>query len=303
MSDLIAAYLDHQEQHTKRSTLDHTRRNLNKYASSLHAEALAIIDRATIHRLHKRLTTTAGPVQANRTLATLSALFSWGMRAGLAKTNPAALVPKNPEAPKTRVLTDIELCLIWEATGAGNDYDRIVRLLMLTGCRRDEIGNLRLSEINGSTISVPEGRTKTGIVHEVPLSGLALMQLPARREARDLVFGQGQEGYSSWSRSKARLDARIAHLRQTAGSPASVEGEDLASYSIPPWGLHDFRRTLSTRLNEAGIDPHVVEALLGHAGAKRGVAGVYNRASYFRQKAEALETWAGIVAAITTAPR
>ena len=62
----------------------------------------------------------------------------------------------------------------------------------------------------------------------------------------------------------------------------------LAAYALHDWGLHDFRRTLSTRLNDAGIDPHVVEAILGHAGAKRGVAGVYNRASYRVQKAEAL---------------
>jgi integrase len=143
----------------------------NKYAAALHAEALINIDRATIHWLHKRLTTTAGPVQANRTLATPSAMFARSMRAGLAKENPAALVSKNPEAPKTRVLTDSELRLIWQASGTGSDHDRIVRLLMLTGCRRDEIGNLRPSETHTSVISVPENRTETGIVHEVPPFG------------------------------------------------------------------------------------------------------------------------------------
>jgi hypothetical protein len=59
---------------------------------------------------------------------------------------------------------------------------------------------------------------------------------------------------------------------------------------------------LSTRLNEAGIDPHVVEAILGQAGAKRSIAGVYNRVSYFRQKAEALETRVAIIATITAEP-
>ncbi len=229
-------------------------------------------------------------------------MFAWGMRAGLAKENPASLVPKNTEAPKTRVLTDSELRLIWQATATGGDHDRIVRLLMLTGCRRDEIGNLRWSEIRNSVISMPEDRTKTGIVHEVSLSGLALEQLPARREGRDLVFGQGQDGYSGWSRSKARLDSRIARPRQNANLPDGQDGLEPNSLSIPIWGLHDFRRTLSTRLNEAGIDPHVVEAILGHAGAKRGIAGVYNRASYFTQKAEALETWATIIAALTAGP-
>ena len=119
------------------------------------------------------------------------------------------------------------------------------------------------------------------------------------------MFGvwEGLSGFSGWSRSKARLDARIAqgcldghgalHGRQgqhdaAHGRHDALEHDDLAPYAIPAWGLHDFRRTLSTRLNEAGVDPHVVEALLGHTGAKRGVAGVYNRASYRTQKAQAL---------------
>jgi hypothetical protein len=51
-------------------------------------------------------------------------------------------------------------------------------------------------------------------------------------------------------------------------------------------------------LNEAGVDPHVVEALLAHAGARSGIAGVYNRASYRAQKREAAERWTAIVEAI-----
>nr|WP_244627589.1 site-specific integrase [Microvirga tunisiensis] len=298
VGELVASYLDHLERHARSSTLDQSRRNLNKYAASLHEEALTAVDRAAIHRLHKRLTASAGPVQANRTLSTLSALFAWGMRAGLAKDNPAALIPKNPETPKTRVLSDEELTLIWQATGSGGDYDRIVRLLMLTGCRREEIGGLRWSEVSGSLVTIPASRTKTGIVHEVSLPVLAREQLPERREGRDPVFGSGQGCFSGWSRSKERLDTSIARLRYSALAQTLADDDGIVSYALPPWGLHDFRRTLSTRLNEVGVDPHVVEALLGHAGAKQGIAGVYNRASYVRQKAEALDRWAAHVTAL-----
>jgi integrase len=225
-------------------------------------------------------------------------MFAWAMRAGLAKENPAALVPRNSEVAKDRVLSSEELQLIWAATGTGTDHDRIVRLLMLTGCRRNEMGGLRWSEVDGSLITVPASRTKTSILHEVPLSALAFAQMPARSEGREAVFGEGHAGFSGWSRSKARLDARIARLR---APEAAAEGGAVPAYAIPAWSLHDFRRTLSTRLNDAGVDPHVVEALLGHAGAKRGVAGVYNRASYRAQKAEALETWAGLVSTIVGA--
>ena len=77
VSEIVTAYLAHQEQRAKASTLDQTRRNLNKYAAVLHGEAVTAVDRGTIYRLHKSLTASAGPVQANRTLATLSAMFAW----------------------------------------------------------------------------------------------------------------------------------------------------------------------------------------------------------------------------------
>jgi integrase len=230
-------------------------------------------------------------------LSSVSAMFAWAMRAGVAQHNPASLVPKHSETVKTRVLSDEELRLIWRATAGLTDYDRIVRLALLTGCRRVEIGGLRWSEINDHLITLPERRTKTGIVHEVLLSQLAMAQLPLQRAGQDGVFGRAQTGFSGWSRSKRRLDGRIAHMRLIDSGGRETD-EDLADFMLPPWGLHDFRRTLSTRLNEAGVDPHVVEAVLGHAGAKRGVAGIYNRASYRSQKAQALTLWTDTLAKI-----
>src|SRR5206468_1439642 len=75
VGDIVTSYLSYQAQRSKASTLDHTRRNLNKYAAGLHGEAVAAVDRGTVYRLHKSLTGSAGPVQANRTLASLSAMF------------------------------------------------------------------------------------------------------------------------------------------------------------------------------------------------------------------------------------
>jgi integrase len=296
LAELVESYLAYQKARQKPSTFDQTRRNLNKYAARLHAEPLVTIDRAAIHRLHDRISRTAGPVQANRTIASLSAMFAWGMRAGLAEENPAALVPRNAEMEKDRQLTDDELRVIWQATEGGGDFERIVRLLMLTGCRKSEIGGARWSEIEGGFLVIPEARTKASIVHEVPLSELVTAQLPAPREGRDSLFGEGRQGFSGWSRSKARLDARIASLRRAqAGTNGPEDDEELEAYAIPAWGLHDFRRALSTRLNEADVDPHVVEAILGHAGAKRGVAGTYNKASYRPQKTQALAKWTALV--------
>jgi integrase len=67
-----------------------------------------------------------------------------------------------------------------------------------------------------------------------------------------------------------------------------------------PWRTHDLRRTVATRMAELGVEPHVIEAILGHTGGhKRGVAGIYNRATYEAQKRSALTMWANHVTEIT----
>ena len=65
---------------------------------------------------------------------------------------------------------------------------------------------------------------------------------------------------------------------------------------MPPWGLHDLRRTLSTRLHDDGVEPLVVEALLAHK--QQGVAAVYNRASFRDAKRAALRRWHEILSGI-----
>jgi hypothetical protein len=88
------------------------------------------------------------------------------------------------------------------------------------------------------------------------------------------------------------LDERIAEFNK--------------STPIPSWVLHDLRRTFVTRLNDLGVEPHVIEALVNHVGgaAKVGVAGVYNRSAYGPQKTAALAQWcnhlAGLIGARET---
>jgi integrase len=195
---------------------------------------------------------------------------------------------------RDRVLTDRELAVIWKALPE-SDYGAIVRLLILTGQRREEIGALRWSEVDveGGAIALPPARTKNKRPHDVPLSKLALAILESRpaRAGRDLVFGDGpgarngqppgpESGFQGWSHCKTVLD------KQTS--------------SIGPWRLHDVRRTVATRMAELGVPPHVIEAVLNHvSGHKAGVAGVYNRSSYAVEKRAALDLWGRHVQALT----
>ena len=133
---------------------------------------------------------------------------------------------------------------------------------------------MRWSEVdlNNALISLPPERTKNKKPHDVPLSPPALAVLKARQHRREHIFGK-RAGYQGWSRSKELLDERMA-------TPTD-------------WRLHDLRRTFSTVAHdELGIAPHIVEAVLNHSGHRTGVAGVYNRATYSREKATALARWA-----------
>jgi integrase len=224
------------------------------------------------------------------------------------ETNPVLLVPKAIEnGPRERVLTDAELALIWRCTAHGGDYDCIVRLLLMTAARRDEVGAMEWSEFGNGPPAVwtlPAGRSKNGVPHEVPLGPLALAQLPARRPGNRFVFSGPETRFSGWSQSKARLDRRMQKAMEenfltVHGRPARP-GE----VSLPHWTLHDLRRTFSTWANETGIEPHIVEACLNHVSgaARRGVAGIYNKARYRAQKSAVLAVWEAYIRGLVGAP-
>jgi integrase len=206
------------------------------------------------------------------------------MREGIATDNPVIFTNRPGKAKaRERVLSFAEIAAIWDATHSGSDFDKLVRLLVLTGQRRGEVAGMAWSEINfdAATWSIPSERTKNGRSHVVPLSTTALSILAAviNREERKCVFGHGETGFDGWSRRKARLDA---------------------ASGVAGWTLHDLRRSYATHLSEMGVAPHVLEALLNHvSGSKAGVAGVYNRAIYAAEKRAAMVLWAEHITAIT----
>src|SRR5262249_43229549 len=207
--------------------------------------------------------------------------------------------------PRDRVLTQDELRSIWR--GLREDrFSDIVRLLILTAQRREEIGSLRLSEIDfdRGLIVLPPTRTKNKREHQLPISpqvreilqrrinGAAATNVHSGKVANgngsgkgnasnDVgVFGVGGFASGGWYSPKVTLDRRV---------------------SLPkPWRLHDLRRTAATMMAELGVLPHIIEAILSHvSGHKAGVAGIYNRARYENEMRQALELWANEVDEIT----
>lgn len=274
--EVIEAYLAYAKGRQRPRTYKETERHLRTHAAPLHHDRAEAVARREVSSLLDRIATRSGPVAANRVRATLSALWTWALRTGLieAESNPVAFTVRYPEKPRERVLNDGELKAVWGATGDPGDYSRIVRLCLLTGCRREEVAGLGWDEVLPDRIVIRPVRMKGNLAHEIALLPLILEALPQRPEnAEGRVFGKLGTGFSGFSDGKEKLDAKIANT----GMP------------MPAWGLHDLRRTFSTRLHDAGVDPIVVEALLAHK--QQGVAGVYNRASFREAKRAALMRW------------
>ena len=128
----------------------------------------------------------------------------------------------------------------------------------------------------------------------VPLAEPARAIVSSVERQGVLVFSSSGNGFSGWSLSKRRLDQKDRY-RTRAMPPAwrsRLHGASSASTRFE-WRLHDLRRTVATRLADLGVEPHVIEEILGHAsGHKAGVHGIYNRSTYELQKRAALSLWA-----------
>jgi integrase len=285
----LPRFLERQRAKLKPRSYQETERHLLVHAKALHGLPAEGVNRRTIAARLADIEKSSGPAASNRVRASLSAYFTWLAREGYLDANPVSFTNRAVEnGGRHHVPSDADLRAIWLALD-DDDYGTILKLMMLTGARRDEIGNLHWSEVDlgDAIVTLPPARTKNRREHLIPLSEPALTILkgqPRRRNPdgtlRDHVFGRGVErGFQGWSKSKVELDARITKAHH--------------GKAPKDWTLHDFRRSLSTALHERfGVPPHVVEVVLGHvSGHKGGVAGTYNKALYLDERRRALERW------------
>jgi integrase len=257
-----------------------------KYFAPLHASAITDITVADVAGRLNVINRESGTVTAGRARSALSSLFAWAMRQGYMGPNPhnPVAVTENPDdgASRDLVLSDVELAHVWRA--AGDDaFGKVVRLLILTGARREEIGGLKWSEIDrdAGTITLPKERTKNRREHVLAITPLAaqIIDTIPHLVDRDYLFGaRSTNGFNGWNAAKKALDERLA---------GKLKGKSAG------FRLHDLRRSVATWMAEHGdIEPHIIEAVLNHQGGhKGGVAGIYNRASYSRQMKVALARW------------
>jgi integrase len=264
-----------------RSYIETERHLLADYAP-LHRLPLRRVSTADVTARNVAIATTKGRTTATNSLRAFSAFLAWAMRQGLIDRNPCVGVERFEVAERDRVLCADEVKAIWNATAELGDYSAIVRLLLLTGCRADEIAGLMWDEVRFDRLELPAERTKTGAPLSLPLTPTMRAILDGReRSDCPYVFGRlDNSPFSGWSGSKEALDARIA----------------ATGFVMKHWTNHDLRRTLSTGMGELEIAPHVIDAITNHKLPK--VSAIYNRAKLERAKREALMLWDAHVRAI-----
>jgi integrase len=225
-----------------------------KYFGDLHRMPISKIARSDVSSAVNKITGGSGATSARDARAHLSAFFTWCIRNGHADANPVinSVDPKVVPKRKGVVLDDDDLMAIWRACGdADEEYAKVIRLLLLTGCRRQEIGSLRWSwiDLDRGTITIPgdiqgcgrfEGaKNHRGLV--LPISPLmaSIIESVPRIMDRDPLFGTRAEGFSRWGE---RIDARTKK----------------------PWKVHDLRRSVASGLARLKVQPHIISELLNH---------------------------------------
>jgi integrase len=216
------------------------------------------------------------PTMADRTLAYVRKALNWyaardeafhfPMVRGMARTRPQ-------ERARHRILNDDEIRAIWPALDKAGTFGAIVKTLLLTGQRRDEVAQMRRHEIGDDGLwTIPAERYKTKRPNHVPLSKAALAVIKDRTSDHVFAGRDGDGPFNGFSKSKAALDKATG---------------------VTGWTLHDLRRTAKTLMVRAGVRPDISERVLGHVIA--GVEGTYDRHSYADEKRDALERLAAML--------
>jgi integrase len=219
------------------------------------------------------------PYLANRTLGVLSKFFNWLCARDVLEVSPAAGVERPfQEQVRNRTLIEAELKALWLACEGDGPFGQALRMLVLTGARRNEVSHMRWAEIDADqrVWLLPSERSKNAREHTIPLSSQAwaLIQSMPRLAGCDYVFSvDGHGPIIGWAKAKTRLSAK-------AGIPEK------------DWRLHDLRRSVAAGMARLGTSVPVIEKALNHqSGVFRGIVSTYQTHDYADEITIALQRW------------
>jgi integrase len=244
------------------------------------------IRRSDIVALLDKIEDENGPRQADYVLAVFRGIANWFAARNDDYLSPIArgmgrVDPKRRK--RARILDDDELRIIWRTANDAGLFGALIKLLLLTAQRREQVSAMRWADIEGAAWRMPNGDRQKGNggVLLLPAPALEIISALPRIGNNPFVFaGRGATHLSGFSKAKSAFDATLPPMA--------------------PWVLHDLRRTARSLMSRVGIRPDIAERVMGHVIV--GVEGVYDRHNYRAEKADALEHLATLIGSIVEPP-
>ncbi len=244
----------------------------------------ANIKRREVIALLEEIADRGAPVGSNRTLEIIRRIYNWGIEQEIVTVNPCQRISKpGVERKRDRVLSDDEIKAVWNALEGETPRMRdLFRLRLLTAQRPGEVSRMRWEDIDMSSgwWTIPPEFSKNSLSHRVPLS-------PAAMDTLRQIEGYGNE--KGWVFPSPTGNGPLRAVWRAMRNIREQSGVEFRP--------HDLRRTTATRMTgDLGIARLTVSKVLGHV--ETGVIGVYDRATYDRQKRQALDAWGARLADI-----
>jgi integrase len=275
VEDLLETFID-QRLSQNRSGAEIARLLRREMGKPWAGRSIHEIDKRDVVEVISAIERRGAPVAANKTLKSIKTFLRWCVGRAILDQSPAEGVPlPAKEVTRDRVLSDDELAkVILAAREIDDRYGAIVELLALTGQRREEVAKLPWEEIDLAqrAWTIPKLRTKNAKPHVVHLSDQSVAVLQRMKRPGAYVFAHhGAKPFQDFAAAKRKLD----ELSKVTG-----------------WRLHDLRRTCVSGIARLGIAPHIADKILNHqSGTIAGVAAVYQRHEFLREREDALERW------------
>lgn len=223
------------------------------------------VTRATAARYVDYLATTmATAATVNSHVSALSAYWDWMDRRNDLGPNPWKQQQRPSRSTdlsaEKRAFTDEEVVKLLGGETSLTLHDAM-RLALLTGMRLSELARLRVQDVGAEVISVADSKTRAG-VRKVPLHPLLAALVERRRAGKEpdaFLLEELKAPKGRPERRGQKVGERFTTYRRDLGLDERDEGRRQANADF-----HSFRRWHITKLEQAGVAPHLIAALVGH---------------------------------------
>jgi integrase len=250
------------------------------------------LKRADVADLLDRIEDNHGKRQADLCLAIIRKMMNWYATRNDDYLSPIVRGMQRSNAGdrrRKRILDDDEIRALWKACDAINDetsFGALMKVLLLTAQREGKVATMKWNDLVDGEWRIPGESREKGTAGNIklPQKALDVIEKQPRITGNPYVFSGRGGHFNNFTHGKDALDIK---LKETLPD-------------MPPWVIHDLRRTARSLMSRAGVRPDISERVLGHAIP--GVEGVYDRHMYDDEKADALNRLAALVESILSPP-